>query len=207
MGRSARTTSSVIARAGLPACAAIIGRIGRGLRRWSSRPTRADRRLVRTTEPWTAAAARVGRASDRRRRRRRACYARPQLVAVRGLLRQHRQNNVLLGPPRSGEGTAGAPLTTGDRLRCSAGGVLGAVHVVDRFALDQPGHPVHHHLTVDLLGVEQAVAEHVVFVARRDVAEQVDAGGIDLGLVGVDERQQILHGTPRSGYQNARISS
>jgi hypothetical protein len=56
-------------------------------------------------------------------------------------------------------------------------------------------------------GVEQAVAEHVVFVARRDVAEQVDAGGIDLGLVGVDERQQILKGTPRSGYQNARISS
>jgi DNA-binding PadR family transcriptional regulator len=202
-GASARTTWPVTAGAGLPACAATIGRIGRALRRWSSRPTEADGRLftwiwpaatVRSTQQWTAVAARVGSPGNRWRRLRRVCYACPQLVAVRGLLGQHRQNNVPShGPPCSGEGTARAPLTTGDRPRWSAGGALGAAHVVDRFALDQPGHPVHQRLTVDLLGVEQAVAEHDVFVAQRDVAEQVHAGGLDLGLVGVDQRQQFLH--------------
>jgi hypothetical protein len=52
----------------------------------------------------------------------------------------------------------------------SADAALPAVHVVDRFALDQPGHPVDESLAVDLLGVERLVAEHRLRAARRGLA-------------------------------------
>jgi tRNA-Thr(GGU) m(6)t(6)A37 methyltransferase TsaA len=52
----------------------------------------------------------------------------------------------------------------------SADAALPAVHVVDRFALDQPGHPVDESLAVDLLAVERLVAEHVEGAARRSRA-------------------------------------
>src|SRR4029453_10798275 len=67
----------------------------------------------------------------------------------------------------------------------SADLALPAVHVVDRFALEQPGHPVDESLAVDLLGVERLVADHRGCVAPRGVAEEVHAGLLALGLVAV----------------------
>jgi hypothetical protein len=55
------------------------------------------------------------------------------------------------------------------------------MHVVDRLAVDQPGHPVHQSLAVRLLGVEQPVSENHVLVAGRDVAQQIDTAQAGAG--------------------------
>jgi hypothetical protein len=65
------------------------------------------------------------------------------------------------------------------------------MHVVDRFARDQTGHPVDQLYAVHFLGVEAVVLERAVVVTRRDVAEHVHASALDLGFVAVDDRQEI----------------